>query len=83
LSRETLGMLPDELRNVYFEQEVAQLSRDLSTEKKKAAITRDMSILLDLEDVGRSVALRSTASSKASLASSPRVFRGEPQGTRR
>jgi len=76
-------MLPDELRNLYFEQEVAQLSRDLSTEKKKAAITRDMSILLDLEDVGRSVALRATASPKASSASTLRRHRGEPQRTRR
>ena len=77
-----LSMLPDDARNLYFEQELADLDRDLSIEKQKANVVRDMSILLDLKDVARSVALRATAPSKASRVSSPRIHRGDPQRRR-
>jgi hypothetical protein len=77
-----LSMLPDEVRALHFEAEVDRLDEHLSVEKQRAAIVRDMSILLDLEDVGRSVALRSTAKSKASSTSRSRIHR-EPQRTRR
>ncbi len=78
-----LSMLPDEVRALHFEVEVDRLDRHLTVEKKRAAVVADMSILLDLEDVERSVALRATAPSKASRASTPRIHRGDPQRTRR
>jgi hypothetical protein len=74
-------MLPDEVRALHFEEEVDRLDKHLTVEKQRAAVVRDMSILLDLEDVGRSVALRSTAKSKASSASSSRILRGEAHRT--
>jgi hypothetical protein len=83
MTHPVLSMLPDEVRALHFEQEVDRLDKDLSIEKKKAAVVRDMSILLDLQDVGRSVALRSTAPAKGGRASTPRIHHGEPQRTRR
>jgi hypothetical protein len=48
----------------YIDQEIEQLSRNLRTEKQKANVVRDMSILLDLQNVGRSISLRATRRSK-------------------
>ena len=67
-----LSMLPDEVRALHFEEDLADFSRRLSTEQKKANVARDMSILLDLKDLALDKALRATAPSKASTASTPR-----------
>jgi hypothetical protein len=75
-------MLPDDVRLLHFEEELDDFRRRLIIEKKKANVARDMSILLDLKDVGDSIALRSTRQSKASTASTSRhssSHRGEPR----
>jgi hypothetical protein len=74
-----LSMLPEEIRALHFDAEVDRIDKHLCVEKKGAAIVADMRILLDLEDVARSVALCSTAKPKASRASTPRIHRREPQ----
>jgi hypothetical protein len=49
-----------------LDQEIDQLSRNLSLERRKANVVRDISLIRDLQDLERSVALRSTAPAKAS-----------------
>lgn len=48
-----LDALPGEAQMFYLDQEVDQLSRNLSTEKRKANIVRDMSLLNDLAALDR------------------------------
>jgi hypothetical protein len=43
-----------------LDEQVDRLSRNLSLERRKANVVRDMNLILDLKDVENSVALRST-----------------------
>ena len=81
-----LSMLPDEATALHFEGDIADFSRRLSIEKKKAELVGLMSVLLDIKDLALDKALRATAPSKASSAStlrhssrSLRIHRGEPR----
>ena len=59
-----LSMLPDEARNLYLDQEIAEFEKRLSVERRSAKVGKLINVYQDLSDVGRSVALRSTRRSK-------------------
>jgi hypothetical protein len=75
-------MLPEEVRATHFEEEVEQLDKRLSAQEKAAEVVGLLNLMHDLQDVGRSLAPRSAAPSKASRLSSQR-FRGDPQRVHR
>jgi len=83
--RHILNTLPGtgEAQLFSLDQEIDLLSRNLSLERRKANVVRDISLILDLKDLENSMALRSTAQPKRSSASSPRTNRGMAQRTRR
>lgn len=83
MTHSILSMLPDEVRALHFEEEVNQLSKCLAVEQKKAEVVSLLNLMYDLRDLAPSVAPRSAAPSKASRASSPRIYRAQPLRTRR
>jgi hypothetical protein len=79
VSRDILSMLPDELRNLHFEEELDRLSRDIRIEQ----IRGQLSVLKERKRLALPARTAVPPKAKASSASGSRIYRGDPQRTRR
>jgi hypothetical protein len=65
VSRDILAMLPEELKNLHFESELAEVERRLALDKKAAGVMDSIDLELSLRELERDPALRATKRSSA------------------